>query len=89
MNTLNYDTMPDMHPQTHSAPEKEREDTTMEPCLEPVLSVIEGKVDEIDDAVLHAQGHEAAMERQFNWISALGLAFSVTNSWVGYLASKP
>ncbi|KAJ5279721.1 hypothetical protein N7478_005093 [Penicillium angulare] len=39
-----------------------------------------------DDAILRANGHEAAMPRQFNWISALGLGFSITNSWIGYLS---
>lgn len=43
--------------------------------------------EDADDAALRAQGHEVAMERQFNWISALGLAFSITNSWIGYLVS--
>lgn len=27
-----------------------------------------------DDAILQANGHDQAMPRQFNWISALGLA---------------
>jgi hypothetical protein len=40
-----------------------------------------------DDAILRANGHEAVMPRQFNWISALGLGFSITNSWIGYLVS--
>lgn len=53
--------------------------------LQRVPSVLEGDIQEVDDAILHAQGHEAVLTRQFNWISALGLAFSVTNSWVGYL----
>ena len=39
----------------------------------------------IDDVINRANGHETAMQRQFKWISALGLAFSITNSWVGYL----
>ncbi|GKZ17763.1 hypothetical protein AbraIFM66951_010831 [Aspergillus brasiliensis] len=38
-----------------------------------------------DDANVRAHGH-SAMPRQFNWISALGLGFSITNSWVGYLS---
>ncbi|CAG8935032.1 unnamed protein product [Penicillium salamii] len=38
-----------------------------------------------DDAVLRANGHEAAMPRQFTWLSALGLSFSIINSWIGYL----
>ncbi|CAG8145989.1 unnamed protein product [Penicillium salamii] len=44
------------------------------------------KCDE-DDAVLRANGHEAAMPRQFTWLSALGLSFSIINSWIGYLSS--
>lgn len=43
------------------------------------------KKEEDDDAILQANGHEAAMPRQFNWMSALGLGFSITNSWIGYL----
>lgn len=42
------------------------------------------KCDE-DDAVLRANGHEAAMPHQFTWLSALGLSFSIINSWIGYL----
>ncbi|XHG09928.1 hypothetical protein AWENTII_012964 [Aspergillus wentii] len=26
------------------------------------------------------------MPRQFDWLSALGLGFSITNSWIGYLS---
>lgn len=43
--------------------------------------------EDLDDAQLRANGHEAVMKRQFKWISALGLGFSITNSWVGYLVS--
>lgn len=43
--------------------------------------------DEVDDAILRANGHEAVLQRQFRWISALGLAFSITNSWIGYLSN--
>jgi len=43
---------------------------------------------DLDDVIIRANGHEAAMQRQFKWISALGLAFSITNSWVGYLVSN-
>ena len=38
------------------------------------------------DAVLLAQGHKAAMRRSFSPFAALGLGFSITNSWVGYLS---
>lgn len=46
------------------------------------------KKDDDDDAILRANGHEAAMPRQFDWTSALGLGFSITNSWIGYLVSR-
>ncbi|KAJ4296220.1 hypothetical protein N0V90_006265 [Kalmusia sp. IMI 367209] len=42
--------------------------------------------EEIDNEILRANGHEAVLERQFSWISALGLGFSITNSWAGYLS---
>ncbi|KAF7548700.1 hypothetical protein G7Z17_g6886 [Cylindrodendrum hubeiense] len=42
---------------------------------------------DIDDAVLRANGHTSDLKRQFNWLSALGLGFSITNSWVGYLSN--
>lgn len=61
------------------------EDDVADQKLQRVPSVLEGDIQEVDDAILHAQGHEAVLTRQFNWISALGLAFSVTNSWIGYL----
>ncbi|KAF2963967.1 hypothetical protein GQX73_g9605 [Xylaria multiplex] len=42
--------------------------------------------DNIDDAILRANGHKSELKRQFNWLSALGLGFSITNSWAGYLS---
>ncbi|PYH75503.1 amino acid transporter [Aspergillus uvarum CBS 121591] len=50
-------------------------------------TVEETLLEDEDDAVLRANGHEAVMPRQFNWISALGLGFSITNSWIGYLSN--
>ena len=38
------------------------------------------------NAILLAQGHKAAMQRSFSHFAALGLGFSITNSWVGYLS---
>ena len=35
---------------------------------------------------LLAQGHKAALPRSFSPFAALGLGFSITNSWVGYLS---
>ncbi|KAI4123416.1 MAG: hypothetical protein LQ338_005269 [Usnochroma carphineum] len=42
---------------------------------------------DLDNAHLRAQGHEAALKRTFSPLAALGLGFSVTNSWVGYLSN--
>ena len=52
-------------------------------------SVAHGTIlgDDVDDAVLRANGHSSDLKRQFSWISALGLGFSITNSWAGYLVS--
>ena len=38
------------------------------------------------NAILLAQGHKTAMRRSFSPLAALGLGFSITNSWVGYLS---
>ena len=54
--------------------------------VEELMKRIDTKAaDEVDDAILRANGHDAVLQRQFKWISALGLAFSITNSWIGYL----
>ncbi|KAK7419472.1 hypothetical protein QQZ08_010842 [Neonectria magnoliae] len=51
-------------------------------------SIARGSIsNDIDDAVLRANGHQSDLKRQFNWLSALGLGFSITNSWVGYLSN--
>ncbi|KAI4235165.1 MAG: hypothetical protein LQ349_003345 [Xanthoria aureola] len=39
-----------------------------------------------DDANLRAQGHEAVLQRSFSPLAAIGLGFSIANSWVGYLS---
>lgn len=60
--------------------------TSYQPSIETGGCEPLSKGDE-DDEILRANGHEAAMPRQFTWISALGLAFSIVNSWIGYLVS--
>ncbi|CAG8948961.1 hypothetical protein HYFRA_00002089 [Hymenoscyphus fraxineus] len=40
-----------------------------------------------DQAILTAQGHQQAMPRSFSMLSALGLGFSVTNSWASYVSN--
>ncbi|KAL8702394.1 MAG: hypothetical protein Q9201_004439 [Fulgogasparrea decipioides] len=42
---------------------------------------------DLDNANLRAQGHEAALQRSFSPLAALGLGFSITNSWNGYLSN--
>ncbi|KAL9632290.1 MAG: hypothetical protein Q9204_003856 [Flavoplaca sp. TL-2023a] len=42
---------------------------------------------DLDAANLRAQGHEASLQRSFSPLAALGLGFSITNSWVGYLSN--
>ncbi|GAW17731.1 hypothetical protein ANO14919_071970 [Xylariales sp. No.14919] len=52
------------------------------------VSVVNGTIsgDNIDDAILRANGHKSELKRQFSWLSSLGLGFSITNSWAGYLS---
>ncbi|KAJ3466538.1 hypothetical protein MRS44_004102 [Fusarium solani] len=40
--------------------------------------------DDLDNAILRAQGHEAALPRSFSWGGAIGLGYSITNSWMSY-----
>ena len=46
----------------------------------------EEQQDSQSDTILLAQGHKAAIRRSFSPFAALGLGFSITNSWVGYLS---
>lgn len=39
-----------------------------------------------DELQLRAQGHVGELPRQFSTVSLLSLAFSITNSWIGYSA---
>lgn len=40
-----------------------------------------------DELQLRAQGHKQEMPRQFSGFATLSLAFSMTNSWIGYSAT--
>lgn len=40
-----------------------------------------------DEIQLRAQGHSGELLRQFSPLATLALAFSITNSWVGYAAT--
>ncbi|KAJ5722624.1 amino acid/polyamine transporter I [Penicillium malachiteum] len=51
--------------------------------IQPAIS----KVTLGDDDLLRAQGHESVMKRSFSLLSSLGLAFSITNAWVGALSN--
>lgn len=39
-----------------------------------------------DELELRAQGHTGELPRQFGALSTLSLAFTITNSWIGYSA---
>ncbi|KAF2496531.1 putative amino acid permease [Lophium mytilinum] len=39
-----------------------------------------------DELLLRAQGHKGELPRQFSTLAMLSLAFSITNSWIGYSA---
>ena len=43
----------------------------------------------VDEIQLRAQGHIGELPRQFSAFATLSLAFSLTNSWVGYSAVFP
>lgn len=40
-----------------------------------------------DEIQLRAQGHVGELPRQFSTFAMLAVAFSITNSWIGYSAS--
>ncbi|KAL8935207.1 MAG: hypothetical protein Q9216_005535 [Gyalolechia sp. 2 TL-2023] len=42
---------------------------------------------DLDSAHLSAQGHEAELPRSFSALAAVGLGYSITNSWAGYLSN--
>lgn len=73
-----------------SSTEKDTMETKQEKDNHDRESIAHGSIlgADIDDAVLRANGHASDLKRQFNWLSALGLGFSITNSWVGYLVSQ-
>lgn len=60
--------------------DKEGPKVPFEVPMEEVVKIGSIENGNLDDIILQANGHEAAMQRQFKWISALGLAFSITNS---------
>ncbi|PYH29104.1 amino acid transporter [Aspergillus neoniger CBS 115656] len=43
-----------------------------------------GQTFDLDEAILRAQGREVELTRSFSWVGALGLAFSIVNSWLTY-----
>ncbi|KAI9718467.1 MAG: hypothetical protein M1828_006712 [Chrysothrix sp. TS-e1954] len=46
-----------------------------------------GDAYDVDGEQLRAHGHETALQRSFSPLAAIGLGFSITNSWVGYLSN--
>ena len=58
---------------------------------EPKTAHAVSRIDEqglsADEIQLRAQGHVGELPRQFSPLSTLALAFSITNTWVGYAAT--
>ncbi|KAK5057849.1 hypothetical protein LTR84_011850 [Exophiala bonariae] len=54
--------------------------------MSPVASPIEQNGLSTDEIQLRAQGHVGELPRQFGAFATLSLAFSITNSWIGYSA---
>ncbi|KAL4977069.1 amino acid/polyamine transporter I [Aspergillus desertorum] len=74
-----------------SAPETETE-SKHRPSNRDDAVIFTGALTDADavnrgDRILQSNGHKPQLRRQFNWLSALGLGFSITNSWVGYLSN--
>ncbi|PLB49685.1 amino acid transporter [Aspergillus steynii IBT 23096] len=40
-----------------------------------------------DDSILRAQGHVSELDRSFSWIGAIGLSYSIVNTWLTYACS--
>lgn len=82
---MEFDKTTAMMTETASANEEPKRPSS-EGHVDQLLNRVDtAAADEVDDAILRANGHDAVLQRQFKWISALGLAFSITNSWIGYL----
>ncbi|KAH8698943.1 amino acid/polyamine transporter I [Talaromyces proteolyticus] len=65
---------------TTSTKPKDIDDTIV-----PTSSIdIEGKIVNLDERRLRAQGHEAQLERSFTWLGASALAYSICNPWLSY-----
>ncbi|KAF9871507.1 Choline transport protein [Colletotrichum karsti] len=47
-------------------------------------SVEQGKIIDLDERHLRAQGHNSELERSFSWLGAIALAYSISNLWLTY-----
>ncbi|KEQ93028.1 hypothetical protein AUEXF2481DRAFT_74039 [Aureobasidium subglaciale EXF-2481] len=52
--------------------------------MDPERHEREGVERTADEGQLQAQGHETDLPRAFSFFSTLALAFSITNTWIGY-----
>lgn len=51
--------------------------------ISPIIS------QDVDDLQLQAQGHTAALPRQFSMLSMVAFSFSIMNSWTGIISLLP
>ncbi|KAF0316201.1 amino acid transporter [Colletotrichum asianum] len=85
---IHADTVPHADPAAMAAKGFAKDAASNEPLHR--LSISHGTLEpyaNIDDAILRANGHDQVLKRQFSWVSALGLSFAITNSWIGYLSN--
>lgn len=54
--------------------------------LDVFVTQIEEPEELRSNVVLKAQGHKPEMARSFSFFGALGMGFTITNSWVGYMS---
>ncbi|GLB11019.1 hypothetical protein AtubIFM57258_007432 [Aspergillus tubingensis] len=52
-------------------------------------SIQDGEIGILDlDGGVTPEINADGMPRQFNWLSTLGISFSITNSWAGYMSDQ-
>lgn len=76
--------IPDNINKVPKKPSQDRPDYSDSHVTDPTCE--QATIKDIDDEALHLQGHDSSMPHTFSPIASIGLAFSITGSWVGYLS---
>ncbi|KAK5940756.1 hypothetical protein PMZ80_007173 [Knufia obscura] len=64
-----------------------KDEVNVSQAIPPAIPPVDEKGLSADEIQLRAQGHVGELPRQFSAFSTLALAFSITNTWVGYAAT--